>query len=393
MVNQSITGTRGIELIYSSLSTYLGYLGNLSKRFMHSLRFDFVRIASAKTRQAYRHTAPGYLVDVFSIMPVGMVVLDSSGTVTLVNPAAVQILGKTPQGQIWREVVQQAFKPDITIHPEASTRSGLVVNVTTCALPGQQGQLVMLADVTASSSVRKRREHKHRLVAMGKTLASLAHQIRTPLATAMLYATSRSDDLTRNAENTNKIQTSLRHLDTLVNNMLLYARDQIISREIVRVAELLVDLEELLRAEVEKHGARLSINDYTKQACISGNRAVFITALQNLVINAIEASDAGAEIKINAELCDAEKIEITVSDNGPGIDPDIVEQIFNPFFSTKGSGTGLGLAVVSTIVQAHDGELWTKSQPGQGVTFGIRLPKKSSLKDVISSTSSTDMAA
>jgi signal transduction histidine kinase len=98
-------------------------------------------------------------------------------------------------------------------------------------------------------------------------------------------------------------------------------------------------------------------------------------AIQNLAQNAIQASPAGSEVTIRAFPQDR-SVQLAVADNGEGIQPQHIENIFNPFFTTKPSGVGLGLAIVSKIVDEHRGRIRVASEPGVGTTFTITLPRE-----------------
>ena len=97
-------------------------------------------------------------------------------------------------------------------------------------------------------------------------------------------------------------------------------------------------------------------------------------AVLNLIVNAIQAVEQGAVINLSATLVDQQWLEISVSDQGPGIDPSIQNQAMDEFFTTKSNGTGLGLAVVHSVVNGHKGQFWIDSVPGCGTNVTIRLP-------------------
>jgi len=110
-----------------------------------------------------------------------------------------------------------------------------------------------------------------------------------------------------------------------------------------------------------------------------------VTALQNLVHNALEVIDSGAQVQVSAKVINDNFLDLIVMDNGPGIEPEKLEQIFEPFYTSRAKGTGLGLAVVRAIAEAHSGEVWVKSIVGYGSKFGIRLPLQTNLDQTGSS--------
>jgi two-component system sensor histidine kinase FlrB len=326
--------------------------------------------------------------DVLQTMPVGVVLLNHSGVVTETNTAAVELLGRQLQGVIWRDAVHQLFVTDCDNDIEVRTSNGHMLNVTTYALPDQGGQVILLTDVTRITVLRAEYEHVQRLFAMGNMLANLAHQIRTPLTTAMLYnslRTSAADDNSRR-----KLQSSLQHLERLVNNMLLFARGKTMQRKVVDIISLATEVEDLTAPLVEKQGCWLNIVNRAGDASILANRDAMITALQNLVVNAAQASDSCSEISLEIERTGSGRIEIRVRDHGHGIDPEMLPGIFNPFFTTRSNGTGLGLAVVHSVVHSHGGEVLVKPAPDRGTVFCIMLPE---VRPVTTTAETADIAA
>ena len=107
---------------------------------------------------------------------------------------------------------------------------------------------------------------------------------------------------------------------------------------------------------------------------IKGDHDSLMTALQNLIVNAIDVVRMRARIEIDVEVVYQDWLDIKVVDQGPGIAPEVQEKIFEPFYTSRAKGTGLGLAVVRTVAEAHGGEVWVESKLGQGAQFGLRLP-------------------
>ena len=207
--------------------------------------------------------------------------------------------------------------------------------------------------------------------------ASLAHQIRTPLAGALLYLSqcrSRRDERERSKLLEKGIER-LRHLDLLVQDMLVFARGKG-PGERVRVADLFRAVHDAAMA-VKPPNAHLVIHGGDVLVELDGNRTALTAALTNLVNNAFEAAP-DVVVTLQAKLR-GDRVEFTVRDNGPGIAPSIQSRVFEPFFSTRPAGTGLGLAVVKTVAEAHGGDLALHSeQGGRGTRIDIDLPRTAS---------------
>ncbi|RJQ47218.1 MAG: sensor histidine kinase [Gammaproteobacteria bacterium] len=230
--------------------------------------------------------------------------------------------------------------------------------------------------------------HRHeRLASLGEMAASLAHQIRTPLASAFLYASQLSAthlDHQETQRYADKIVARLRHLENLVKDMLLFAKGGSAGTDNIEVSALLAEVRRNVEAQARAGGCELRVRDRSCGATLPGNQEALHSALQNLVTNAIQACGAvpargaGGYIEIGAGIerddTGVEMIHFYVSDNGPGIAPDLRKRIFEPFFTTRAQGTGLGLAVVQAIAQAHQGKVSVEPGAEGGSRFVMSLP-------------------
>jgi signal transduction histidine kinase len=169
------------------------------------------------------------------------------------------------------------------------------------------------------------------------------------------------------------IETEVDRMNGLITSFLNFARPL----EIHPVAGDFSTLTaEVLRNQTplaQSRGVTLTSDIPTDAAKFSFDPALMISAISNLVQNAIQASPPGAAVSVTAARRDGH-IEISVADQGEGISPQNLENIFNPFFTTKAEGVGLGLAIVSKIVDEHQGKIVTTSTPGEGTVFRITIP-------------------
>jgi len=316
------------------------------------------------------------LASLLSTLPAGVVVLDSRGYVQEHNPAAEQLLGTAVQGQAWRDIIARAFAPRDDDGHDISLRNGRRVSVSTCPLNNEPGQIILINDVTETRRLQEHVHHNERLAAMGQMAASLAHQIRTPLASALLYSSNLRRTALSDADRmrfADKIISRLKHLENLVNDMLLYARKGTCEREELSVAVLLNALAQSLEAQLVATTTSLSVDDQSATTRVLGNFDMLVSALSNLAHNAIDAMGEGGQLVVGARRC-GDHVELHVTDNGPGLSLQAQQSVFEPFHTTRSGGTGLGLAVVAAVATAHDGEVWVRSTPGHGSTFGLRLP-------------------
>ena len=218
-----------------------------------------------------------------------------------------------------------------------------------------------------------------RLAALGQLTAGLAHELRNPLGTIKASAEMLTKDSTKGSpevmsEMTGYIVSEVDRVNGLIASFLDFAKP-------LHIRPIAADLHAVIDDVVREQSDLARSRDVKLQVRMNDGPLSFVfdldllkSAISNLVQNAIEASAAGQSVEIRAESRD-ENVMIFVSDHGEGIKPQHLENIFNPFFTTKPRGTGLGLAIVSKIVDEHQGRINVFSEVGTGTTFEVTLPK------------------
>lgn len=323
------------------------------------------------------------LTHLLNVLPAGVVVLNGAGRIQEYNPSAVVLLGEPLLGLNWAAVAARVFAPALGEGQELVLRDGRRVSLSASSLGTEPGQILLLRDVTELHTLQEGLSRHQRLSAMGEMAAALAHQIRTPLSAALLYTSqlaSPQHDNIDYRQYADKVLSRLRHLEQLVNDMLVFAKGGHCGADEFTVAVLLQDLQQAMDAPLAVAECRLEILNEAPRATLLGNREALLSALQNLASNAVQACGKGGQLQLLAQIVSdphgVESVNLLLSDNGPGIPEAVQGRIFEPFFTTRAQGTGLGLAVVQAIVRAHQGTVWVESEPGQGSTFGLRLPLK-----------------
>ncbi len=314
-------------------------------------------------------------------LPAGVIVTDGDGIIRQCNPLAAGMLGEDIEGHAWQQVAQRAIISD---NDALRLHDGRWLSVSTRTLQGEPGSLVLLADVTETRALQDKLARQQRLGSLGEMVASLAHQLRTPLATALLYTSNlQRDDLgeTRRQRFVGKTRERLLHLERMVNDMLTFARGDVTAAENLRVTELMQRFENIIRAPLRAAGIRLRIDSSAlgEDVIIRANADSLLSIFQNLVDNAVAACHASPR-KSSACLqivCRQRRSQVCLRfiDNGCGISEPLLNRILEPFYTTRAAGTGLGLAVVNATVQSLQGELHIESTPGEGSCFEIRLPR------------------
>lgn len=322
------------------------------------------------------------LQSLLQALPAGVVVVDGKGQVEQCNAAAIELLGEPLLGESWRLVTQRSFR-SIPSGQDVITNKERIVNISTCPLGANQpGQIVLLHDVTTNRQLQARVEQQSRLASMGKMAAQLAHQIRTPLASVLLYASHlKKNHLSEEhrLKFADKVLQRVHNLEQLIQDMLLFSKNGMEKGDVIALSTLLSDIanNQSLFDSVQYHIETPSQQEL-EQSKIFANHHLIVSALNNLIENAKQAStrtrQEEAKITIKSEIHDS-FIDIKVIDNGSGMDVSQQEQIFEPFFTTKANGTGLGLPVVKAICQGHQGDVWLEYSHQQGSCFVMRLPK------------------
>ncbi len=310
------------------------------------------------------------------VLPGGVIVLDGEGRIVECNPAAVELLGEPLLGKPWAEVSRRSFAPKCDNPHERRLVNGRTVSISARSLGDEPGQILLLADVSETRALQELVDQHQRLSAMGEMVAGLAHQVRTPLAAAILYVTQLENghlDENQRQRFTGKVLERLQHLERQVNDMLMFSRKGCFVMQTISVASFLRRLEEAAEPRFAATSVNLSCIDLTAGAAFQGNLEALEGGFLNLLTNALEAMGGQGRIEVRAELGD-NLIRLSVVDDGPGMDEAVRKRIFEPFFTTRPNGTGLGLAVVDSIVKAHGGYMRCETAPGQGTAFHVYLP-------------------
>jgi len=349
---------------------------------------DNANTHSAPQTQSYEQEAyPGELAllrqqasqnsQLIDVMPTGLVMLDGSGIVVKVNKVACQLLDEPILGQAWFNVIKRSFKPRADDWHEVSLNDGRRVKLEITALGDQPGQLIMITDLTQTRLMQDKLSQLQRLSSLGRMVSTLAHQIRTPLSAAMLYSANLNNNklsCDSRSDFQNKLSSRLKDLEQQVNDMLLFSKsgkEQVVTE--LSVNEVVKDSVQNMEALIVKAKAKVTIKPCESDCQLLGNKNALTGAIQNLIHNSLQVIKDSAEINIQTK-CHGEHVYISVEDNGEGIRPAIANKIFEPFYTSKEKGTGLGLAVVKSVVEAHQGQVQLLNSFGKGAHFCIKLP-------------------
>lgn len=321
-----------------------------------------------------------HMEQLIDTMPVGVVTIDGNGWVSKANQLAVSLLGEPLIDELWFSIIKRSFRPQKDDGHEVSLQNGRRVKLDIRPLEGQAGQMIILTDLTETRELQKKVGHLQRLSALGKMVASLAHQVRTPLSAALLYASNLGNStLTAASRQTfhGKLLSRLQDLEQQVNDMLLFSKNGNMEQvEPVSLQNLLTQIHTSSEAMVSQIGGKLSVLLPEPDIMVMGNSTALSSALTNLIHNALEIIGAGAEIKVIGQRSVEQEnmMELIVEDNGPGISDSEKERVFEPFFTTRQQGTGLGLSVVKSVINSHQGNICVESSTSGGARFVMTFP-------------------
>jgi signal transduction histidine kinase len=221
-----------------------------------------------------------------------------------------------------------------------------------------------------------------RLSAIGNLAAGIAHEIGNPLNGIKLTISHLKDLFTEHEldessfhKYADTIIKEVNRLDVIVKDFLMFAKDRELALRPYRIDKLLQETVRLVEKDANKRGVKIKVEFQPMENEMLVDPQLLKSALLNILINAMDASNGKGTIKICAD--DSEdKCVIRVIDQGQGIPEDVLDRVFDPYFSTKSSGTGLGLSLTKTIVEKHEGDIGIESVPGQGTTVTITIPVK-----------------
>ena len=325
-----------------------------------------------------------WMAQLLDALPAAVVVIDDSGFIQQFNPAAEILFSDLTEGGLWSDVQETQFIPGQQ-GDEYRLNSGRLVSMTRRTLHPEPGQILLMLDITTTRDLQERLERRQRLSAMGEMAAQLAHQIRTPLSSALLYTAHLSrDDLSREQRErfSGHTRTRLSHMERQINQMLAFARGGQFKPRKLDLVPLLHELVQQLEPQAREDGLLLDLMDESGgQAEILGNPDALLGALVNLARNALEHVGQGGEIHIRLARA-ADGWQLCFQDNGPGIPEELQTRIFDPFFTTRTDGTGLGLAVVQDVVLSHQGRIRVQSESEGGTCFILTLPADPSEEDI-----------
>lgn len=359
----------------------------------YEIRKNLKRLASAHAATA---ESRDYLQSLLDSLVSGVVVIGNDGAVQTVSESFRSLPGvskESESGQRYEQLFQNNA-PLLAAVSEGLSQSAasghyygrvdLGFRLFDCftsplIVAGEwQGIILVFVDVTEAARARAELQRNHALTAVGQMTAQIAHEIKNPLGSIRFAAellkrrsaNAHSDDLST----IQVIERSVDHLAAIVAELSEFARPKQLNRARIHLNDLLDEILPMVadrlsakQMQVEKdYSAEIPAGDYDGTEL----RKLFL----NLIINAIEASNPQSSIDLRTRLAGESEISIEIVDRGCGMDADTQSRLFEPFYTTKEKGTGLGMAIAKQIAVLHGGDLSVTSQLGSGTTATVKLP-------------------
>jgi two-component system, NtrC family, sensor histidine kinase PilS len=320
----------------------------------------------------------------------GLITTSLDGHITLVNSAAQKLLERTP-GQLLGTPVNKLFldalpntesqqaHAEVRFDAANAFRKTLRVRVATLNVPerGTLGYVYAFDDLTEIRRLEREVRMQDRLAAVGRLAAAIAHEIRNPLTSIAGSVSMLSGIPEMSAEHRQLLDIVTREsqrLNGIITDFLAYSRGKQYRFEKADLVPLLEDTLTLMRHRMaaENTGIVIESRFSVREAWSLADGDKIKQVFWNFAENAVRAMRNGGTLQVSIERL-GDDWQVSFADTGTGMTPQQTEKIFEPFQSNFEGGTGLGLAVVYQIVQAHEGKVWARSKPGQGTTFVLRL--------------------
>jgi len=319
----------------------------------------------------------------------GLITTGLDGRITLVNSAAQKLLERTPSELLGKPVAglfldalpngESQTHAEVRFDSNVTFRKTVRVRVAALSVPdrGPLGHVFALDDLTEIRRLEREVRMQDRLAAVGRLAAAIAHEIRNPLTSiaGSVSMLSSIPDMSEEHRHLLDIVTrESQRLNGIITDFLAYSRGKQYHFDRADLVRLLEDTLTLMRHRMTAENTGISIESSAMvgEALVIADGDKIKQVFWNIAENAVRAMPKGGTLRVTIERL-ADEWQISFIDTGMGMTPQQTEKIFEPFQSNFEGGTGLGLAVVYQIVQAHEGRVWARSKPGQGTTFILRL--------------------
>ncbi|MDP8208675.1 MAG: ATP-binding protein [Candidatus Electryonea clarkiae] len=344
----------------------------------------------------------GFLSSILANVPAGIMVIDIDGIITLFNPYAEYLTG-LKAGEILGQPYNEIFRcrvtdPDSSLYTlttgsvlESKEKDLAIINgdsypvrFSTTWITDERGDrsgvLEVFEDMRIIQDMQKRLQQKENLASLGEMAAQVAHELRNPLAGVQGFTQFLEEDLEEDhpaSKTAKKIIQGVQEIDQIAGKLLEFTAPVKPEFSQIDIVNLLQDEVELTNAEISNSSKQidLNLNVPVENVPVTCDMQLIKQAVLNLLKNSMNACEDTGKIEVGLiwNLL-KNRVRIIVKDNGMGIEAKDIDNIFNPFFTTRSRGTGLGLSMVKKIMDVHHGEVKVDTKPGEGCRFVLEMP-------------------
>lgn len=376
----------------------IGELARVFNDMSVKLKENVDELKKSYTRENYFRQ---YLDNILKSLGRGIIVVNKEGNITIFNNAAEEITGFKSQEYIGRDA-QELFnktellfekitkkiynKEENVLNLERNLirkdKKHVPVNISISPVLNEEknmiGMIYLFNDISSKKKMEQELKRIDKMHILGELSASLIHDIGNPLSgisNLLELLNYNWEDEKLREEIFKLLNDEIMDLNDITVNFLSFSKDTSINREANNIVEIVEEVISLLKPEMINKNIKLSKNYFLKEKCVVNiNRANIKQAFINIIINCIQAVDEGGKIIIIVRN-DKDKVRISIKDNGKGIQKKDLKKIFEPFYTTKKEGTGLGLSSTYKIIKEHEGHIFINSKINEGTEFVIDLDK------------------
>lgn len=318
----------------------------------------------------------------------GIVVLDQALRITMINPYAANLCRRDLDeltGMSLQEICPELYEQVVNDHvPDEIIVSfcgkRFIIGYGCFKMHNVRGDvtgiILTFRDLTEIIKIRNEIRQKQRLSDMGEVVARVAHEMRNPLFGMTAAGQILSMELNLNSAQQLLMDSLLkesRRLNNLVDELLDSTREVRLHKKNINLITVVNDSLRLVEGDAAERDVTLTYGQISGEIQVNGDPDKLEQVLLNLLRNGIEACTAGGKVDMSVSV-EGTMALITVADNGSGISEDVMDAIFDVFYTTKKNGTGMGLSISRNIIEAHSGELYAYNNAGAGATFVVKLP-------------------
>lgn len=303
----------------------------------------------------------------------GIIALSTDGTVLTMNKEAEKMTATFGHEEFINLLLRYTEQGLYEHEP----KKGVFLKISSGKLSseGLSGTVYVIDNISDLKMLENEKHRDEKLVLMGEMAANIAHEIRNPLGSIELFASLLGRDLEKAPEQkqlTHSIIKGVRTINSIISNILLFTKEIQFDVQEYYLSDIIDDVILYLQHIMRDKEIRF-INNIGEDQKIKCDNELFKQVVMNVIHNAVDAVNSGGEIIIDAGYTETESW-FTVTDNGCGIEPSMINKLFMPFQTTKAKGTGLGLAIVYKIIKAHGGTIEADSDGKTWTTFRVAVP-------------------